>query len=157
MPRSPRPARTRVRRAVGAATAVLLLAGGVAACGKAGPEDTLNDFLAGGRSGDLNKVGFVSADGSKIAAKDVVDQLRSLSGDLAKSPLVLSAEGDPKVTGEIASSSVKLDWTLPSGAPWSYKTTVRMTERGSDGWRVVWEPAIVNSELTTGDKLKLRR
>jgi cell division protein FtsI/penicillin-binding protein 2 len=157
MLRSPRPAGVRVRRAIGAAAAVLLLAGGVAACGKAGPEDTLRDFLAGWRSGNLNKVGFVTADGSKIAANDVVDQLQSLSGDLSKSPLVLSPEGDPKVTGEIATSSVKLDWTLPGGAPWSYKSTVRMTERGSDGWRVVWEPTIVNSELTTGDKLKLRR
>ena len=32
-----------------------------------------------------------------------------------------------------------------------------MTERGSDGWRVVWEPAIVHNQLNAGDRLELRR
>jgi cell division protein FtsI/penicillin-binding protein 2 len=157
MRRSPQPARDRARRLVGAVAVTVLVAGGVAACGKAGPADTLDDFLAGWRSGSLDKVGFVTADGVRIAARAVVDELQSLSGDLARSPLVLTPEGEPKVTGETASGAVKLDWTLPSGAAWSYRSTVRMTERGSKGWRVIWEPAIVNSELTTGDKLRLRR
>jgi cell division protein FtsI/penicillin-binding protein 2 len=146
-----------MRRLVGAAAALLLLAGGVAACGKAGPEDTLNDFLAGWRNGGLDKVGFVNTDGSRIAAKDVLSQLQTLSGDLAKAPLVLSPQGRTKSSGDTASGTIKLDWTLPGGAPWSYNSTVRMTKRGSDGWRVIWEPAILNGELTTGDKLRLRR
>jgi cell division protein FtsI/penicillin-binding protein 2 len=157
MRRSPQPARGRLRRAVGVGAATVLLAGGVAACGKDGPADTLDEFLAGWRSGNLDKVGFVTADGSRIPARDVVDQLQSLSGDLARTPLVLTRQGKPKVTGEIASSAVKLDWTLPGGTPWSYESTVRMTKQGSDGWRVIWEPAIVNSELSAGDKLKVRR
>jgi cell division protein FtsI/penicillin-binding protein 2 len=157
MRRLPPSAGRRFRRVVGAGAAIVLLAGGVAACGKDGPADTLDDFLAGWRSGNLDKVGFVTADGSGIAARDVVDQLQSLSGDLAKSPLVLTREGEPKVTGDIASNAVKLDWTLPGGTAWSYESTVRMTKRNSDGWRVIWEPAIVNREMTTGDKLKLRR
>jgi cell division protein FtsI/penicillin-binding protein 2 len=157
MRRSPLSARGPLRRTVSVLAAAALLGGGVAACGKDGPADTLNDFLSGWRSGNLDKVGFVTADGSKIAAADVVDQLQSLAGDLAKVPLVLTPQDKPKVTGEVASSSVKLDWTLPSGAPWSYKSTVRLTERDSDGWRVIWEPTIVNSEMTTGDKLRLRR
>ena len=41
--------------------------------------------------------------------------------------------------------------------PWSYQSTVRLTKQGSDGWRVVWEPAIVQSELNAGDKLGVRR
>jgi cell division protein FtsI/penicillin-binding protein 2 len=157
MRRTRQPADGRVRRTVGALAAAVLLAGGVAACGQDGPSTTLADFLSGWRSGDLHKVGFVNPDGSAVAASDVVDELQSMSGDLTKSPLVLTAQGKPKVTGEIASSRVKLDWTLPSGIPWSYETTVRLTQHGSKGWRVVWEPAIVNSELTTGDKLRLRR
>ena len=157
MRRSPQPARGRLRRAVGVGAATVLLAGGVAACGKDGPADTLDEFLAGWRSGSLDKVGFVTADGGRIAARDVVDQLQSLSGDLAKTPLVLARQGKPKITGDIASSAVKLDWTLPGGTPWSYETTVRMTKQNSDGWRVIWEPAIVNSELSVGDKLKVRR
>ena len=157
MRRSPLFARDRARRTVGVLAVTVLLGGGVTACGKDGPADTLDDFLAGWRSGNLDKVGFVSADGTKVAAGDVVDQLQSLTGDLAKVPLVVIPESKPKVTGEIASSAIKLDWTLPGGTPWSYKSTVRMTERGSDGWRVIWEPTIVNSEMTTGDKLRLRR
>jgi len=102
-------------------------------------------------------VGFVSADGSKISANDVVGQLKDLSGDLAKQSLVLTTVGDAKTTGDIASSTIKLDWTLPGGAPWSYNSTVRLTKQNSDGWQVVWEPAIVQSELQSGDKLGVRR
>jgi cell division protein FtsI/penicillin-binding protein 2 len=145
------------RRAVGTLTAIMLVTGGAAACGKDGPSDTLGDFLAGWRGGNLDKVGFVNADGSAIAARDVVDQLQSLTGDLARVPLVLTPVGKPKVTGDTAASAVKLDWTLPSGSPWSYETTVRQTQQNSSGWRVIWEPAIVNKELTTGDRLRLRR
>jgi cell division protein FtsI/penicillin-binding protein 2 len=157
MRRFPQSAARRFRRAAGVGAVVVLLGSGVAACGKDGPADTVDDFLAGWRSGNLDKVGFVTADGGGIAARDVVDQLQSLAGDLAKSPLVLTRAGDPKVTGDIASTAIKLDWTLPGGTPWSYPSTVRMTRRNSDGWRVIWEPAIINSELTAGDKLRVRR
>jgi cell division protein FtsI/penicillin-binding protein 2 len=145
------------RRAVATLAAVTMIGGGVAACGKDGPEETLATFLAGWKSGDFAKVGFVTADGSRIPAAQVADEINALSGDMPQESLVVSAVGRPKVTGEIASNPIKLDWTLPNGTPWSYQSTVRMTERGSDGWRIVWEPAIVHSELTTGDRLELRR
>jgi len=148
----------RGRRTCAALAAFLLVTGGAAACsGSNGPKDTLSDFLAGWRTGNLDKVGFVTAIGGKISAANVVDQLQSLSGDLAKSPLVLTAQGDPKITGDSATAPVKLDWTLPGGTPWSYESTVRLSKRDSDGWRVIWEPAIVNSELTAGDKLAIRQ
>jgi len=145
------------RRALATVAAVVMVAGGAAACGKEGPDDTLAAFLAGWKSGDFAKVGFVTADGSRIAAAQVTDEIAALSGDMPQESLVVSAVGEPTVTGEIASNPIKLDWTLPNGSPWSYQSTVRMTERGSDGWRIVWEPAIVHSELTTGDRLELRR
>ena len=145
-------------RTAAALAGLLLLSGGVAGCsGGDGPEQTLDEFLKGWRNGDLSKVGFVTADGSRISADDVFTQLQGLSGELAKSSLLLSAQGKPKETGEIASGPVKLDWTLPGGIPWSYQTTVRLTKRDTDGWRVVWEPSLVHSELTAGDRLELRR
>jgi len=144
-------------RAAAAAAALTLVMGALTGCSKDGPENTVADFLAGWRSGDLSKVGFVSADGSKIGANEVLDQLQSLSGDLAKQSLVLSTVGKPTVTGDISSSAIKLDWTLPGGVPWSYQSTVRLTKRNTDGWKVVWEPAIVQSELNSGDSLRLRR
>jgi cell division protein FtsI/penicillin-binding protein 2 len=145
------------RRAAAALATVVMLGGGVAACGKDGPGDTLAAFLSGWKSGDFSEVGFVTADGSRIAAAQVANEITALSGDMPQASLVVTAAGEPTVTGEIASNPIKLDWTLPNGAPWSYQSTVRMTERGSDGWRVVWEPAIVHSELTSGDRLELRR
>jgi len=145
------------RRAIAFGASLTLVATGLAACSKDGPDGTVKDFLTGWRSGNLSSVGFVSADGGKISANEVVDQLHALSGDLAKQSLVLTAVGDPKTTGDIASSTIKLDWTLPGGAAWSYNSTVRLTKQNTDGWRIVWEPAIVQSELQSGDKLAVRR
>ncbi|MFI5888990.1 penicillin-binding transpeptidase domain-containing protein [Actinoplanes sp. NPDC051513] len=145
------------RRAAALAASLTLVAGGLAACSKDGPDNTVRAFLEGWRSGNLSSVGFVAADGSKIGANEVVNQLHALAGDLVKQSLVLTPVGEPKTTGDIASSTIKLDWTLPGGAPWSYNSTVRLTKQNSDGWQVVWEPAIVQSELQSGDKLGVRR
>src|SRR4051794_26132897 len=145
------------RRVTAVAATLTLVCGGLAACSEDGPDGTLKDFLTGWRNGNLSSVGFVAADGGKISANDVVDQLHALSGDLAKQSLVLTTVGAPRTTGDIASGTIKLDWTLPGGAAWSYESTVRLTKQGSKGWRVVWEPAIVQSELQTGDKLGVRR
>jgi hypothetical protein len=126
-------------------TALVLLSTGLAGCsGSDNPRSTLTDFLTGWRSGSLDRVGFVTAAGGKIAAAAVADQLQTLSGDLRQVPLVLTPEGDPTVTGDSAAATIKLDWTLPGGTPWSYQSAVRLTKRDSDGWRVVWEPAIVH-------------
>jgi len=151
-----RPHRTG-HRAAATVAALALVAGSLSACSSNGPDSTLKDFLTGWRSGNLSSVGFIAADGSKIAAKDVSDQLRQLSGDLATQSLVLSPVGSAKTTGDIASSMIKLDWTLPGGFPWSYQSTVRLTKQGSQGWRVIWEPSVVQSDLTDGDALRLRR
>ncbi len=144
-------------RAIAAVATLALVACGLTGCSKDGPEGTVEAFLAGWRGGDLSRVGFVAADGSKISSEQVVDQLQALSGDLAKQSLVLSRVGEPDVTGDIASSAIKLDWTLPGGVPWSYPSTVRLTKANTEGWRVVWEPAIVQSNLNTGDALRIRR
>ena len=151
-----RPHPGRHRAAAGLAV-LALLAAGPAGCSADGPGDTLKSFLTGWRGGDLSAVGFVTPDGGKIAAGDVLDQIHDLSGDLAEQSLVLSPVGEPKTSGDVASSGIGLDWTLPGGVTWSYRSTVRLTKRDSDGWRVIWEPAIVHSELATGDKLRLRR
>ncbi|GGK98956.1 penicillin-binding transpeptidase domain-containing protein [Mangrovihabitans endophyticus] len=146
-----------MRRTAALLSSVVVLLGAMTGCGKDGPADVLADFLTGWRSGNLQKVGFVTAAGSGISADQVVTEIRGLSGDLASAPLVLTRQTEPKITGDVATSRVKLDWTLPGGEPWSYQSTVRLTDRDSDGWRVIWEPVIVHSELTGGDKLQLRR
>lgn len=148
----------RARRAVATLAGLALAASGLAACsGSDGPGKALDAFLDGWRGGDLSKVGFVTAAGGKISANDVYAQLQGLAGDLAKSSVLLSKQSDPKATGDIASAPIKIDWTLPGGAAWSYESTVRLTEKNSDGWRIVWEPAVVHRELTEGDRFELRR
>jgi cell division protein FtsI/penicillin-binding protein 2 len=148
----------RGRRTSVAVAAFLLLTGGLAACSKSeGPGDVLGDFLTGWTAGNLDKVGFVTATGGAISAANVVDQIQTLSGELVKTPPVLSKQGDPKITGDSAAGSIKLEWTLTNGAVWSYQSTVQFTKRDKDGWQIVWEPSIVNSKLTAGDKLALRQ
>ncbi|MGA5303082.1 penicillin-binding transpeptidase domain-containing protein [Nucisporomicrobium flavum] len=148
----------RGRRAVAALAGLALACSLLAACsGSSGPGDTVKAFLDGWRNGNLSKVGFVTAAGGRISAEDVYARLQGLSGDLAKSSVLLSQQGEAKETGDIASAPIKVDWTLPGGSAWSYQSTVRLTKANSDGWRVVWEPALVHSELTDGDRLELRR
>jgi cell division protein FtsI/penicillin-binding protein 2 len=149
----------RIRRRAGATLATLaLVTGGLAGCSKPGLDDTLKDFLAGWPQGDLHTVGFIAANGSAISAADVVAQIKDLSGDLAKQPPALSEAGGPKTSGDLSTSDIKLDWTLPGGTThWTYQSTVRLTKQGTKGWRVIWEPAILQPTLETGDKLKVRR
>jgi cell division protein FtsI/penicillin-binding protein 2 len=145
------------RRAVAALATLTLAGGGLAACSKDGPDGTVKAFLSGWKSGDLHTVGFVSASGGKVADADVVKQLKDLSGGLAKQPLTVTTAGDPKAKGDNATSPIKLDWTLPGGTHWTYTSTVRLSKRDSDGWKVIWEPAIVQPQLAVGDALAVRR
>lgn len=156
MPRSPLTVR---HRRVAAALAVLaLFPTALTACSSSdGPDETVAAFLAGWRNGNLDQVGFVGADGASFPAQQVVEQIRSLSGELARTPPRLRAQGEPEVTGDVATTAVEIEWPLPGGVRWTYSSAVRLTQRKGKGWRVVWEPAIVQSQLTAGDRLALRR
>lgn len=145
------------RRAAAALAVLAMAAGALAACSKDGPDGTLDDFLAGWKKGDLKTVGFVTAAGAKVADTTVLKELQSLEGDLLGKNLVLSKDGDPKTNGDYATAAVKLTWTLPGNVPWSYDSTVRLSKAKTDDWAVVWEPAVVQSQLVSGDKLKIRR
>ncbi len=147
------------RRRFGAALAAMVLAaGGLTACSSDdGPDDTLSAFLTGWHNGDLQKINFVTANGGAISAADTLTQLRNLSGDLAKQPPAVTPIGTASTSGDISSRTIKVEWTLPGGAVWSYQSTVRLTKKGDKGWQVIWEPALVQSTLETSDKLRLRR
>src|SRR4030095_12918846 len=64
-----------VRRATAALFAAVLLSGGVAACGKDGPGDTLDALLSGWKTGDFAGVGFVTPDGGSVPAAKVADEI----------------------------------------------------------------------------------
>jgi cell division protein FtsI/penicillin-binding protein 2 len=147
----------RLRRAAAAAVTLGLLTGGLTGCSKDDPGDTLKQFLDGWQSGNLSKVGFITAAGAPVSADEVTKQLTALKGDLAKQPVAVSKVGDAKTSGDNATTAIKVNWTLPGGVPWSYQSAVRLTKQKSKTWQVIWEPAIVQGDLTAGDQLKLRR
>ncbi|WBB92455.1 penicillin-binding transpeptidase domain-containing protein [Verrucosispora sp. WMMC514] len=140
-----------------AATCLVVAAGLVACSGADGPQRTVDAFLEGWRKGDLNAVGFVDPTGAKISAGTVVQEIRELSGELVDAPLTLTRQGDPEVVQNTATASVRAEWTLPGGTRWAYDRPVRLTQGRDDQWQVIWEPQIVQEQLTRGDRLGLRR
>ncbi|SBT46587.1 penicillin-binding transpeptidase domain-containing protein [Micromonospora auratinigra] len=150
--------RSPLRPVVAALAAAALAAGSLAGCsGGDGPEQSLDAFLKGWRSGDLHAVGFIDPTGAKVAASEVTKELKALSGELAKSPPELRRTGDVKITKDIADARVQVAWALPGGARWAYENPVRLRRGGDDQWQVIWEPAVVQQKLERGDRLALRR
>ncbi|MEV0004004.1 penicillin-binding transpeptidase domain-containing protein [Micromonospora sp. NPDC050980] len=152
-----RPRRQSRRRLIAALTAVLLTAGAVTGCsGEDGPERTVDAFLRGWRSGDLQAVGFTEPTGGRVPAAEVTKRLRALSGELAATPPELARTGEVKVAGDIATARVRVTWPLPGGARWAYENPVRL-RGGGDEWQVIWEPSLVHEKLEADDRLALRR
>jgi cell division protein FtsI/penicillin-binding protein 2 len=138
--------------------AIVLAAGVLTACGSDdGPEKSVDAFLSGWRSGNLDSVGFVDPGGQKVPAADVVTEIKALSGELATTPPALTRAGEPSITKDIATSTVNVDWTLPGGTHWTYPTTVRLSKGADDKWQVIWEPKVVQEKLTEGDEFAIER
>jgi len=138
--------------------AIVLAAGVLTACGSGdGPEKSVDAFMAGWRSGNLDAVGFVDPGGQKVQPGQVVTEIKALSGVLAATPPALTRAGKPSITKDIATSTVNVDWTLPGGAHWTYPTTVRLSKNADDKWQVIWEPKIVQEKLTAGDEFAIER
>ncbi|MEV4343387.1 penicillin-binding transpeptidase domain-containing protein [Actinoplanes sp. NPDC049596] len=146
-----------MRRYVAVAATLALAAGLLAGCSKDGPDGTLDDFLAGWRRNDLSKIGFVSAAGGKLASADVQAQLKELTGELVNAQFTVAKAGDPKESGDVATSPIKVDWKLADNVTWSYQSTVRLTKKNTDGWSVIWEPSLVQGDLVAGDKVRIKR
>ncbi|MEU8116461.1 penicillin-binding transpeptidase domain-containing protein [Micromonospora sp. NPDC048947] len=153
-PHRPNPA----RRLAAAATTALLAAGVLVGCsGDDGPQRTVDAFLAGWRSGDLQAVGLIDPLGSKLPSADVAREIKDLSGELVATPPTLTRRGEPKITKDIATTTVQVEWTLPGQTRWAYDREVRLAHGGDDQWQVIWEPKVVHEQLTKGDRLALRR
>ncbi|MFV2102763.1 penicillin-binding transpeptidase domain-containing protein [Micromonospora sp. LOL_024] len=153
------PQRARPNRSRFAAIAACLVAATslVACSGEDGPQRSVDRFLAGWPTGDLQSVGFVDPTGAKIAASDVSREIKDLSGELAGTPPTLSRQGDPEVVQNTATATIRVEWTLPGETTWTYDRPVRLTQGGDDQWQVIWEPQIVQEQLTRGDRLGLSR
>lgn len=153
-PHRPNPA----RRLAAAVTTALLTAGVLVGCsGDDGPQRTVDAFLAGWRSGDLQAVGVIDPLGSKLPSADVAREIKELSGELAATPPTLTRRGEPKITKDIATTTVQVEWTLPGQTRWAYDREVRLAHGDDDQWQVIWEPKVVHEQLAKGDRLALRR
>ncbi|MET8267957.1 penicillin-binding transpeptidase domain-containing protein [Micromonospora arida] len=153
-PHRPNPA----RRLAAAVTTALLTAGVLVGCsGDDGPQSTVDAFLAGWRSGDLQAVGLIDPLGSKLPSADVAREIKDLSGELAATPPKLTRRGEPKITKDIATTTVQVEWALPGQTRWAYDREVRLAHGDDDQWQVIWEPKVVHEQLTKGDRLALRR
>ncbi|WP_422773475.1 penicillin-binding transpeptidase domain-containing protein [Plantactinospora sp. WMMC1484] len=160
-PTPPRQFRARQHTWRGTATAlvgVLLAAGALAGCTASdGPDRAVDAFLAGWRGGDLHKVGFRNPAGQRVPAEEVAEEIKQLSGELAKTPPALRREGEAKITENLATVTVRVDWTLPGDTHWTYPSEIQLNRGEDDEWQVIWEPKVVESRLTRGDELALRR
>ncbi|MDG4805883.1 penicillin-binding transpeptidase domain-containing protein [Micromonospora sp. WMMD1120] len=153
-PQRPNPA----RRLAAAATTALLAAGVLVGCsGDDGPERTVEAFLAGWRSGDLQAVGLIDPVGNKLPSAEVAREIKELSGDLAATPPTLTRRGEPKITADIATTTVQVEWSLPGQTRWAYDRELRLAQGDGDQWQVIWEPKVLHEQLTKGDRLALRR
>ncbi|SCL18433.1 Cell division protein FtsI/penicillin-binding protein 2 [Micromonospora nigra] len=146
------------RSRLAAFAACLVAAATLTACsGEDGPQRSVDAFLAGWRSGDLRAVGLVDPTGAKVPADAVSREIRELSGELADTPPTLTRQGDPTITRDTATATVRVEWTLPGDTRWAYERPVRLTRGRDDQWQVIWEPKVVQEQLTRGDRLGLRR
>ncbi|MEH0929305.1 penicillin-binding transpeptidase domain-containing protein [Micromonospora sp. CPCC 205558] len=155
----PQPHRpNQARRLAAAVTTALLAASVLVGCSADdGPQRTVDAFLAGWRSGDLQPVGLIDPLGSKLPSADVVREIKDLSGELAATPPTLTRRGEPKITKDIATTTVRVEWTLPGQTRWAYDRELRLAHGDDDQWQVIWEPKVVHEQLTKGDRLALRR
>lgn len=152
-----RPTR-RLRRVAALAMTLVLTGAALTACSSDdGPERTVDAFVEGWLAGDLSAVGFITPAGQRLPAADVTEELTALVGDLSETPPQLRRDGDADVTEDIATSSLAVEWTLPGEVSWSYSTSVRLRQGADDGWQIIWEPAVVHDQLSSGDRFQLNR
>jgi cell division protein FtsI/penicillin-binding protein 2 len=144
------------RKLLAALLSAALLTGGVTACSSDdGPQSVVDEFLAGWRSGNLDKVGLVKPAGDKLASSAVVEEIKALSGVFNQTtPTLTSKKVD--VIESNATAEVAVSQPLPDGAAWEYTTSFRLT-KAKDSWVVLWEPAVVHPKLNSGDRLETRR
>jgi len=132
----------------------VMAAATLAACSRdPAPGPTLDAFLAGWHSGNMSAVGFVAPDGQGVPAATVTEQLKALSGELAKTPPALRTVNEPRVSGDLANADVAVAWPVAAGVSWDYTTAVQLSRNKEKQWQVVWAPTVVHPKLAAGDVL----
>jgi cell division protein FtsI/penicillin-binding protein 2 len=145
-----------ILRVAAAAPAVALALGGVAACShEPGPEGALSTYVHSFEPGRPQPT-YLAADGGTVPAATVAQQIRTLSGDLAGRVRAGQPQGRIRTTKDDATATVPMTWTVTDGVSWTYPTTVPL-HHDSQGWHVVWSPAVLQPDLQVGDVLRVKR
>jgi cell division protein FtsI/penicillin-binding protein 2 len=140
-----------VRTVLGAL--VLFAAFGLVACSRdAGPGQTMQAFLDGWASGNLDAVPLEDPDGASLAPADVLAQIDGLSGDLDPRRFQARAFSEPTESDGRATSTLQVEWRIAEDLVWPYETTVDL-RKVEDEWRVIFSPATVHPKLAAGDEL----
>ncbi|HZN17259.1 MAG TPA: penicillin-binding transpeptidase domain-containing protein [Micromonosporaceae bacterium] len=139
-----------------AALAGAMLAATLVACSRdPGPGPTLDAFLAGWRSGNLDAVGFVAPEGHGVPAAKVLEEIGSLTGELPKPQVTVAKK--PTERNNVATAELVLSWPMAPDAVWAYPSTVQLARNRDKKWQMVWAPTVIHPQLTTGDVLATGR
>lgn len=101
--------------------------------------------------GDLAEVAFTRESAEAVAQErtEVVEDLLARLGEEQPAVTVAGVEEE----GDSATATLAWSWPLgPSGEPWEYQTTVRLT-RVEDEWQAIWERAVIEPSLRGGTVL----
>ncbi|HEX6344651.1 penicillin-binding transpeptidase domain-containing protein [Umezawaea sp.] len=116
----------------------------------AGPAAVAKDFFVALAAGDTATA--AAQTDAEQAAVPVLDSVKAGMGPATVAAVVGSAS-TATADDTAATVAVDLAWTLPGGAPWSYRTTVDL-ERDATRWRVHWTRAVLHPRLAEDQSLK---
>lgn len=135
------------------AALVLFATSGLVGCTRdEGPQPTLQAFLDGWASGNLDAVALEDPDGTSLTPADVLTQIDALAGDLDPRRFRAQLAAELQVEDGRTRANLNAEWTVVDSLVWPYQTSVDM--RQVDGsWRVVFGPETVHPRLAAGDEL----
>jgi cell division protein FtsI/penicillin-binding protein 2 len=135
----------------------LALVGALPACSSTPkPDSALNDFLSAWGKGKIDGLSLLTAEGTPMTGAFGQALLTNAEGDLAGKPVKLTVKNQPVAKKNDASATVEVTWTVATGVPWTYETTVAMQLKDNKTWKVVLTPKTIQPDLTTNDKMSIR-
>lgn len=114
------------------------------------PGTVVQDFIAAFAAGDV--AGAAATTDAEQPARAALGRSR-----IAMSTAAYTARlgAIPAIGAEVTATTIPADvtWTLPGGAPWTYRTAFEVKRDGKQ-WRVHWTPAALHPALVEGQALK---
>ena len=144
-----------MRRLIAVLTVTALALTGAAACSrKSDPKDAVTAFAALWTQGKTDGVAVQDESGAAVDPAKVTADIKALAGDLVPAKAALT-QVSMSTSGNTATATEKVDWTVAQGVVWSYQTKIGLAKSG-DTWKVVWSPAVINPQLRAGDTIAVR-